>query len=183
MISLKNKNYKLKTTKGFSLVEILVYISIFAIVSVVVINSYIIVFGSFSQVKTNHDLVSSANSSLERISREIRQAKTVDILNSTLGATPGVLQLNSTDSIGATRIVKFYVSNGQLNLSQGSSEPLVLTGNLLGPDISVTNLIFRRILTSGTKEAIKIEMTLQDNRSKTLKNEKFYDTIILRGGY
>ena len=164
--------------RGFSLIEIIIYISIFAMISIVVINSFVVVVNSFSNTKTTRDLLESGNTSLERISREIRQAKNIDIGNSTFASSPGVLQLNSTNAGGTTRIVKFAVVNGALNLYQDGA----LTGNLVGANISVTSLIFRRIST-GTGEAVKIEVTFQDNRSKTLRSESFYDTVLLRGNY
>ena len=57
-----------------------------------------------------------------------------------------------------------------------------LFGNLLVQNISLNKLIFRRITTAHS-EAVKIEIELQDTRSKTAKTESFYDTVVLRGGY
>lgn len=169
----------MKKNKGFSLIEIIIYISIFAMISIVVINSFVVVVNSFAETRSTRDLLESGNTSLERISREIRQAKSIDIGNSTFASSPGVLQLNSTNAGGNPRIVKFAVVNGALNLYQDG----VLTGNLVGANISVTSLIFRRIAVTANVEAVKIEMTLQDNRSKTLHSENFYDTVLLRGAY
>ncbi len=166
------------TKKGFSLIEMLVYLAIFTVMSVVVINSFIVVVSSFTTTRTNRDLLESGSTVMERISREIRLAKSVDMVNSTLGSSPGVLQLNSVDSLGANTLVKFQTSSGSLNLYQGGA----LSGNLLGQKIIVTNLIFRRMSTANS-EAVKIEMTLQDTLSKILKTATFYDTIILRGNY
>jgi type II secretion system protein J len=163
---------------GYSLVEMIVYLAIFSIVSIAVINSFIVVMSSFSVTRTNRDLLESGSSAMERISREIRQAVNIDIANSTLGTSTGILQLNSTDSGGDPVIIKFSVTNGALNIYQGG----VLTGSLLGQNIIVTNLIFRRIDTT-LGEAVKVEMSLQDINSKTLRIEKFYSTIILRGIY
>lgn len=159
--------------------EILIYTSILAIVSIVVINSYIITIGSFNQTRSSRDLLESGNLSMERISREIRQAGSVDIANSTLNSTPGILKLNGIDSSNNAYTIKFQVVGSALNIYQND----VLIGNLVGSNISITNLIFRKITTEGTKEAVKIEMTLQDDRSQSLRNENFYDTVILRGGY
>ncbi len=164
--------------KGYSLVEMIVYLAIFTIMSVAVINSFIVVMSSFNSTRTNRDLLESGSTALERISREIRQANNIDIANSTIGSNPGVLQLNSTDSADTALVVRFITSNGALNLYQGG----VLIDNLLGQNISVTNLIFRRISTT-VGEAVKIEMTLQDTKSKNLTTVNFYNTIILRNKY
>lgn len=163
---------------GYSLVEIVVYLAIFTSLSVLVINSFIVVASSFSTTRTNRDLLESGSTSIERIAREIRQATSVDIVNSTLGSSPGVLQLNSVDSSGNTVLIKFSVSNGALNLYEAGT----LVGNILGQNITVNSLIFRRISTTNG-EAVKIEMRLTDSTSKNSESANFYDTIILRGRY
>ena len=163
---------------GYSLVEIIVYLAIFTTLSVLVINSFVIVLGAFNTTRSNRNLLESGSLAMERISREIRQASSVDIANSVMGSNPGVLQLNSTNSAGTTMIMKFVVGNGALNISKDG----VLIGNLLGQNILVDNLIFRRITTTNG-EAVKIELTLEDSGSKISRLENFYDTIILRGAY
>ena len=164
--------------KGYSLMEMLIYLAIFTMLSILVINSLITVMTSFATTRTNRDLLESGSTAIERISREIRQAKDVDIANSTLGSSPGVLQLNSTNSVGNSMVIKFMISSGALNIYEDG----VLKDNLLGQNISVNSLIFRRISTTNS-EAVKIEMTLQDNKSKSTKTANFFDTIGLRGAY
>lgn len=163
---------------GYSLIEMVVYLAIFTFMSIAVINSFIVVMASFSTTSTNRDLLESGSTAIERMSREIRQANNIDTANSVLGTSSGVLQLNSTDSSGGATVVKFNTSSGALNLYQAGT----LTGNLLGQNISVTSLVFRRINTT-IGEAVKIEMTLQDTKSKNLTTANFYDTVILRGEY
>lgn len=158
--------------------EMLIYLAIFTMLSILVINSLITVMTSFATTRTNRDLLESGSTAIERISREIRQAKDVDIANSTLGSSPGVLQLNSTNSVGNSMVIKFMISSGALNIYEDG----VLKDNLLGQNISVNSLIFRRISTTNS-EAVKIEMTLQDNKSKSTKTANFFDTIGLRGAY
>jgi Tfp pilus assembly protein PilW len=171
------KNFSTKIS-GYSLLEIIVYLGIFTVISILVINSFIIVASSFRQIRTNRDLLESGSTAMERISREIREAGSIDIPNSTLGTSPGALQLNSTDSGGEAQLVNFNVLSGAINLTEGG----VLTGNLLGSNVIVTSLIFRRMSTSAS-EAVKIEMTLQDTRSKHATTKNFYDTVILRNEY
>lgn len=167
-----------KKNSGFSLVEILVYIAIFAALSVVIINSFSVIVASFNSTRTSRDLLEGGNTSFERITREIRLANSVDSANSVLGSTPGTLQMNSTNSGGSARIVKIILESGAVNLYEDGT----LTGNLLGSNVQATSLIFRKITTTaGT--AVKVEMTLQDQRGKDHRSEKFYDTVILRGDY
>lgn len=169
---------RIKKNKGYSVIEIIIYLAIFAFLSVTVINSFIVVLGSFNITRTNRDLLESGSTAMERISKEIRQAYDVDTVNSIFLSTPGSLQLNSTNSSGTASVIKFSVSSNALNMYQDG----VLVGNLLGQNISPTNLVFRRIVTTNG-EAIKIELTLQDTRNKDHPSASFYDTVILRGEY
>ena len=180
-MNLQNK-YKLipnffkkgNSIKGYSIIEILVYLAIFTIISIVVINLFITTISSFNITNINRKLLEAGQVSMERITREVRQAKNIDVANSSSDS----LQLNSTNISGDSQVVKFTSESGKLNLYQDSS----LIGNLLPENINMTSLIFRRI-TTAKGEAVKIEMTLQYSVGKNTKYENFYNTIILRGEY
>lgn len=168
-MKLKNNN-----RKAFSLIEIIIYIAIFTILSIVVINSFIIVLSSFSTIRSNHDLLNSGSIAMETIAREIRQADSIDVPNS----TSEVLQLNSTDSSSNPVIVKFAKEGGVLNLYRDG----VLVGNLLNSKVILDFISFDR--TSNTKsEGEKIKMVLRYTQGKINKTESFYNTVILRGAY
>ncbi len=169
-------NKILKNEKGFSIIEIIIYLAIFTMISLLVINSLLTVMTAFSKIRNNRSILEAGMNSMERMSRDIRQSKSIDLLHSNLGA--GILQLNSTDESGNPIIIKFSKENSKLDLYQAG----VLSGNLLGPYVNLDSLTFRKITTTRS-EAVKIEMSINDKRSKTNQIRKFYDTIILRGGY
>jgi len=95
---------------------------------------------------------------------------------SVFDSNPGILELNSVNEVGNSEIIKFLSENSILNLKKDN----ILVGSLIDSNINVTNLVFKLFATTNS-DAIRIEMTLQDQRSN--KSEKFYNTIILRGGY
>ena len=164
---------KKENTKGFSLIEMVVYVSILAIVFVVVINTLLIISRSYSSIKVSLDINNSATVSVERIIGEIRKANSVNLIQSTFDSNPGRLVLNTTDDAGALLIVDFYLENNTLKLKEGG----LFSGDLTS-DVDVTNLVFRRI-TNETSEAVKIEMELSNGN----KNKVFYNTAVLRGSY
>lgn len=168
---------KKKRSNAFSLVEIIIYLAIFTFVSIFVVNSLIISMSSFSVTHTNHVLLEGGLSSMDRISREIRQASSIDIANSSLGLDGGVLQLNSTDSSGSPITIKISNVGEAINVYQPAD---TFVGNLLNGSVVVDSLIFRRVDTTAG-EAVKIEMVLRDTKNN--KTENFYNTIILRGAY
>lgn len=163
-----------KLVSGFSVLEIIIYVSIFSLISIVVINSFIVTMSLFSVIRTNHDLLESGSISMDRISHEIRQAKSIDAANS----TSEILQLNSTDISGTAVIVKFARENNTLNLYKDST----LVGGLLMQNVILNSISFDRISTANG-EAVKIKMVIQDTRSRENKIENFYDTVVLRGKY
>lgn len=176
-INLNKKSFTHVTSKmvsGFSIIEIIIYISIFSLISIVVINSFILTMSLFSVIRTNHDLLDSGSISMDRISHEIRQAKSIDVANS----TPEILQLNSTDISGNPVVIKFAKENNTLNLYKDST----LVGSLLIQNVILNSISFNQILTTNG-EAVKIKMVIQDTRSRENKIENFYDTVVLRGKY
>jgi hypothetical protein len=183
-MNIKNKNgynstqnflKKRNLVRGYSIIEIIVYLAIFTAISILVINSFLVILSSFNKTNMNRKLLESGSVTMERISRDIRHAASIDIVNSTMGTDPGILQLNMASG-GYMKFKK--ETNGELYLYNNSS-----TGNnLLGQHVSLTNLVFRRIATTES-EAVKIEMTLQYSDGNNIKSENFYNTIVLRGGY
>lgn len=166
-----------KNQSGFTLVEMVIYIAFFAVLSVLTVNATIMVMKSFYTLRITQSISQSATTALERMSREVRNAYSVDTVNSTFNTSPGRLILQTKDDIGALTTVEFYIdANNQLNMKVGGIDQ----GSLMTKTVTVTNLVFR-YLSNANSKAIKIEMTLTDNRSGISKTVKYYDTIVLRG--
>ncbi|HAE36979.1 MAG: hypothetical protein UR85_C0009G0013 [Candidatus Nomurabacteria bacterium GW2011_GWF2_35_66] len=175
-IDLQKTFYKKKGLKqGISIIEIIIYLALFTTISIVVINSFIIVISTFSTIRANHDLINAGSNSMERISREIRQAKNIDIVNSTFDSNSSILRLNDTNG---TSYVVFDKSGNGLRISKNG----VTIGNLLTDNVILNKLIFTRISTPNS-EGVKIEIEVEDINDKTERIEKFCNTVILRGGY
>lgn len=168
------KKINFKNQKGVSLIELIVYVALFVILSMAMVKSLVTMTGAFKTVQSNLRISNSASATLERMSREIALAESIDTTYSTFGTSPGALQFTYTSS--GTQTIRFVATNGVLQFYRGGT----LVGNLTGPNVTVTSLIFNNI-TSTNGNAIKISMTLQD--TKTLKSESFYLTVKERGTY
>lgn len=164
----------MKRNTGYSLIETLIYLALFAMLTIVFVNSVIVSMKSFSQIQMNRDFASGGTLALERITREIKGATSVGA--STLNTSPGLLTLNTTDSSGNAKTVLFDVSNGMLRLTENGS----VTGNLLGPNVVVSSLIFKTV-TDAQGSAIKVELALQNTKGTITKN--FYATAVVKGAY
>ncbi len=162
--------------RGFTLVEMIIYIAFFATLSILAINSTLIMMKSFYSIRLSQSINQSATVGLERMSREIRNAYDIDTVNSTFLTSPGKLTLLTKDSLGVNTTIELYVSGNQLGIKErGVDKGLLMTKNAV-----LTNLVFRQIANPRSR-AVKIEMTIRDARGTLQKNANFYNTIILRG--
>jgi type II secretory pathway component PulJ len=168
-----NKNKK-KYKSGFSIIEVIIYLAIFTVLSILVINSFIIILSSYKTSNTNRNLMEGGLNVMERLSREIRNAENINLTNT----TSNNLELEYSNDLGEIIITKIIFENGDLNLYQAN----ILKGNLLTNNLELINLGYR-IISTPEGQAVKIEMTLEENSGRTPKSENFYNTIILRGAY
>jgi len=164
-------NMRMKS-KGFTLVETLIYLGLFVMLIIVIIDSISAISTSYKNIKELRAIESSAMASMDRMISEIRNANSVDTADTTFNSNPGQLSL-----INGTSTRKFYVLNNRLMINEDGS-----IGPLTGSDIKVTSLIFRSIATT-TSSAVKIELSLRNVASSTSLTENFYMTATLRGSY
>ena len=163
--------HSIKTKEGYALIELLFYISIFAILILVVINSMIVMTKSFRETTIQAEFV-NASSIMERMSREIRQASDISSISTSN------LVLNTTDEFEVDKTVEFSLSNSNIDFSEDG----ISQGNLNTPNIIISNLNFTEITTTEGK-AIKILITLYSTNDDLNRNIDFYNTIALRGNY
>lgn len=164
--------YTLYPNRGFSLLEMAIYVAILSLMAVIVVNTTLSLSASWNSVRVSRDINSAAVTSLERMGREIRAAVGIDVAQSVFDAHPGVLVLT-----GATTI-EFSLKDGVLTITENDIE----TGALMKNTVTATNLVFRRVV-NGTKEGVRIEMTLESSRGKIIKSKNFYSFITLRSSY
>jgi len=85
-------------TRGLSLIEIVVYIAILSLLSVVVVGILLSLSGVYAELVITKRMNTSAAAALDRMAREVRSAMSVDTASSTLGASPGLLVLSGEDA-------------------------------------------------------------------------------------
>ena len=163
-------NQKNKKIAGYAILELLFYISFFAVLSLVVISAMITMTKSFKETSLYAELVQSG-SIMERISREIRQA---DSINSITGTT---LRLNTANGAGV-KTVEFRFVSPNIELWDAGAN----IGNLNSPNIVVTGLTFTEITTAESK-AVKVVLSLYSSHDSLARVQYFYDTVVLRGSY
>ena len=158
--------------EGYTLLEMLVYGSLLALMIALIANSFAALARIVIDAKADRAVRSSAEAALERVSREVRLAEAINAGASTLDANPGVLVLTTIDPFtGTAQTVTFAVSGGRITVQKdaGLIEHLTSTG------VTVTNLVFRHIANGSVSEAIRTELTIG--------GENFYSTVVLRRSY
>jgi type II secretory pathway pseudopilin PulG len=169
MIKISNKK------KGYTLIEALVYVAIFILVSAIIVGLLLSVLETGRQISPVNSLSRDSSSVLEVISREIRRAKSVDIGNSIFNVSTGSLQLNTLDITGNPRTVRFYLDGNTVKINENGE----YVGPLNSSDVMVTSLIFN-LATSTKQDLVKIEIDLMAGEDKYQKSEKFYSSVKLR---
>lgn len=159
------------TNKGYSLIEMVFYTSIFAILTIAIINSLVTMTKTFREASVQTDL-KQGSSIMERMSREIRKAYNIAAISSTS------LTLNSRDEGGASQTIAFALSGTNIEFSKNS----LVVGNLNTSKVLVTSLSFTQITTTRGK-AVKIDLSVQSNQDSASRTKNFNNTVVLRGDY
>lgn len=163
--------------RGFSLVEIIIYIAILAVISVGALNTFILTYRLLGEVRLTRMLNASAAIAMERLTRTIRDAQAVNVGASTFDTSPGVLSLTGTETPPLTH--RFSVETGSLKLESGIDPAVYLTP----AGVEVTNFVVRHIIGGSATEGVKIELTLDAALGRATESQNFFDTVILRGAY
>ncbi len=151
----KNKNLKLKINKGFTLIEMLIYMGLLSVFLVVLTEIFTAVLNIFAQTETT--------SSLEQDSRFIASRLAYDITRSNAITSPalGNSQNNLSLQAGAENIT-YSISGSDLILSSNSGvNPINST------QTKISNLSFLRLGNAGGKNQLKIQFTLTSTREET----------------
>lgn len=160
-------------TRGYTLMEAVVYVAILAVFSVIAVNAIIIILGSFRHVRAERTVNTAATVAFERVVREARAAASITTANSSFDTHPGRLTLSLPNA--ATR--EFYIENGVLRVKEDG----VYAGTLTASTTVIDSLIFRH-LDHGTTQGVRIELTIHDTRDPGATRQ-FADTAVLRGTY
>jgi type II secretory pathway pseudopilin PulG len=165
----------LHNSRGFSLIEMIVYIAVLTFLLGIILNVVVSVAGADRLIKSARNVESSAILALERVTREARGMENIVIASSTLGVHPGRLYMSGENASGLPRNIEFYLSNGQVFMNENG----ISLGALTSSDATVTNLVFQRFATS-TVEGVRAEITIESGTSTHYRAEKFYSSVLLR---
>jgi prepilin-type N-terminal cleavage/methylation domain-containing protein len=167
-----------QTQGGFSLIEVLLYVAIFSVMSVISMNTLFQAIKSFDSLRISRDINDSSVGIMERLTRDIKGSTGVDLANSTFTTSPGRLTLSTVSASGTPMTVEYYVASSMLRYKEDGVDK----GSLMSAKTTIDALVFRYI-NSGSTIGIKIELHLASSRGGVTKVDHFYDTVLMRGTY
>src|SRR4051812_8813323 len=102
--------HKAQFKKGYSLVEMLIYVGILSIISIVIVNMLLSFTQTYRVVTALRMAEHSGIDAMDRMTRDIRAASTVDPAISKFGIANGELYLTATAN-GVSTTTDFYLEN------------------------------------------------------------------------
>lgn len=168
-------------TKAFTLIELIIYIAIVAIVLVSAIRILWDVIGGSVRVSSSTEIAYSARLVLDNVTRAGRGANDVLTASSTFGTHPGVLVFSNTGGDITFDTATKSVTVGdqsviirKLRMKTGVGLPIDLTSD----KVDVTNFVVKNMTRGTEPKNVKVEVTLvyvnpgQDQaRNKTISFE------------
>ncbi|MCF7865545.1 MAG: type II secretion system GspH family protein [Candidatus Pacebacteria bacterium] len=166
--------------RGFTLVELLVYVGLLAVLLVGIVNSMLILTDAYRTVSTARKVESSAITLMDRIMREAKRS--TGISAGAFDVQNGSVTLQTGSSTNPSLV--FYVQNGRVFITDDSdSSPLT------DSSVVVESMIFSRYPVYNVQFAtssvlLKVDFTINSGSSTpNFMSRSFYGSAILRGSY
>lgn len=168
------------TKRAFTLLEIIVYVSVFSIVMVSAIGVSLNLVSRNVSVKNSQEVYGNARLAMSSITQIIRAALDINTGSSTFASHPGVLSLkysaSSQDDVILNTYTKSVTVGGvattirTLRIKEGLGAYQDLTSD----SIDVTNFVVRN-LSRGTAKIVNVEMTF---RRVNISGDSEYDASV-----
>ena len=147
--------------KGFTLIELVVYAGILAIILVLIFNfSWQIIYGEIKS-QTLLETQQNARFAMEKITRNIEKASAIN--SPAPGSSSNTLSLKMPETNLDPTV--FEIFNDKLRIIEGTNTPLELTSDR----VLVKNLQFTNLSYQNTPGTIRIEITI-DHKNPTGQN-------------
>ena len=148
--------------KSFTLIEILVYIAVLAIITVAISSFFLWFIHSNTKARAMRETLDNTRRAMEIMTYETKEAKSIY----TPTTTSTQLSLETTKYLPEeekTTYIDFYLCGTQLCFKREpassiatSSKPVALTSN----KVEVKNLVFSQIATTSTNPSVQINLKI-----------------------
>lgn len=159
-------------TRGFTLVEMLVYLAIFMLVSTASVTFLLSLNDFVSQYRIETALYKSGTNAMEQVVLSLRQADDVDLLNS-ITNSPANGKLAVVNSASST---VFVLSAGSLDMTINGVD----FGGVTDDDVTVSGFtVYHYTLTEG--EFVRVKLSLTATVNSITKSITLYGGSVIRG--
>jgi type II secretory pathway pseudopilin PulG len=167
-----------KSNKGFTVTEAIVYIALISFLLLLIMEIAYAIADRQKESTAHFDINAAAMTAFSRFSRDTKRATDINLVRSTLSASPGNLVLQMRRPDGTNDEVSFYLDGEKVKTAFNGT----YLGDLTSSDVIVSNLTFRPF-TMASSSAVRIEMTVGARDLSSVPALNFYGTYVLRGSY
>lgn len=164
---------KFKVQRGFSLVEMLVYIALLVVVTTAALALLLNFTDAFTRYRAEKILVRQLHEATERMVYDIQNAAAVNTVGSTFDVSPGTLML---DRVGSS--VTYTLSSGAITVAEDANPAVVQTSDA----VTVSDLTFSH-LTNARTEMVRVSVTGSVTVGDYTATETFETSAVIRGSY
>jgi len=170
--------------KGFTLIEMVIYIAIVTVVVGIVVMFGFAAIRTGAKVKTNAEVLDNSRRAMETIIYEIKKSRSVYTPTSAFDTDPGQLSLEqaTTTPVDETAtFVDFFKCGDSLCLRREGSNPM----NLTNDRVKVIGLVFTQLSNSSSRPSVQIRLRLESVNASLVPDYSssidLTSTAILRG--
>jgi len=159
------------------LIEMVVYVAIIAAVFALMLTGMISLYNASQTARTSRALNLSAATTLERLSRELRDGSSIITASSTLGSSPGILVIETDNASTTGGTFTFSLSGGKVYLTDSTGAKA-----LSATEVNVSELTFWHA-TGTNGQAVRARITVEPVASSSVAARTFYSSTVLRESY
>ena len=144
-------------TKGFTLIETLIYVALIGGAIVSFITFIISISNSRNKVYVKQEVQANARIALNLINQTIKSANDVNVASSTFAIDPGILSLSMDDAGENPTIINLNENDGVLQIKKGNNPVIAVTSD----EVKIINLVFTNLTGDNAKENIRVGITVE----------------------
>jgi prepilin-type N-terminal cleavage/methylation domain-containing protein len=146
-------------SRGFTLIEIIIYVAIITIVTTTFVNFSTSASEARSKSYAVTEVQSNARIAMNTIVERIRASISVNTSTSVFGVDPGSISLQMASSSLNPTIISLDADDGIMQMTEGVASPLSITSD----EVKITKLEFTLLGNSTKRQNIRIEMEVEYN--------------------
>ncbi len=175
-MKLPTTTYNLQANKGFTLIEVMIYVAIFSIVVGTLTTFALSMNSSRLRAQVMLEVNGQGASIVRTITQTVRNSTAITAPSA--GNTAGALTLAT--SVSGTNPTSFSVTGETLYMTEGALSTVALTNN----KVKLTNLVFTNLSRASTPGVVQMRFTLSNTASTTRVEQQysvdFYGTAARR---